>query len=127
MDIKPIKTEADYEAALDEIEGLMEAEPASPEADRLDVLTTLVEAYEEHAYPIKAPDPVEAIHHALEARGADEKDLERILRAKRSRVWEVMHRKRSLSLPMIRRLHRELGIPAESLIQPYSTEDQKGT
>ena len=123
MDIKPIKSEADYEQALAEIEGLMEAEAGSAEEDRLDVLTTLVAAYEEQAHPVEAPDPVEAIRHALEAQGATEKDLERILGAKRSRVWEIMHRKRALSLPMIRRLHQELHIPAEALIQPYQGED----
>lgn len=125
MDIKPIKTEADYEQALAEIEGLMEAEPGTAEEDRLDVLTTLVSAYEEQHHAVEAPDPVEAIRHALEAQGATEKDLERILRAKRSRVWEIMHRKRGLSLPMIRRLHQELRIPAEALIQPYQREDGK--
>lgn len=125
MDIKPIKTEADYEQVLEEIENLMEAEPGSEDEDRLDVLTTLVAAYEEQAHPVEAPDPVEAIRHALEAQGATEKDLERILGAKRNRVWEIMHRKRGLSLPMIRRLHKELHIPAEALIQPYPIEEDE--
>lgn len=125
MDIRPIKNEADYEAALEEIADLMEAEDGSEEADRLDVLATLVATYEEQNHPVEAPDPVEAIRHALEARGATEKDLERILKAKRSRVWEIMNRKRGLSLGMIRRLHQELDIPAEALIQPYETGDRE--
>lgn len=118
MDIKPIKSEADYEATLVEVAQLMNAEPGTPEYDRLDVLTTLVEAYEEKAHPIEAPDPIEAIKHILEARGLTEKELEPIL-GSRSRTWEIMHRQRALSLKMIRRLHEELNIPAEALIQPY--------
>jgi len=125
MDIRPIRNEADYEAALAEIADLMEAEAGSEAEDRLDVLSTLVSAYEEQAYPVEAPDPVEAIRHALEARGSTERDLERILKAKRSRVWEIMNRKRGLSLGMIRRLHQELDIPAEALIQPYETGDRE--
>ncbi len=119
MDIKPIKTEADYDAALAEIAQLMDAEPETPEYDRLDVLATLVEAYEEKAHPIEAPNPIEAIYHALEANGFTEKDLERILASRRGRVWEIMHRKRRLTLDMIRRLNDEIDIPAEVLIQPY--------
>ena len=125
MDIRPIRNEADYEAALAEIADLMEAEAGSEAEDRLDVLSTLAAAYEEQAYPVEAPDPVEAIRHALEARGSTERDLERILKAKRSRVWEIMNRKRGLSLGMIRRLHQELDIPAEALIQPYETGDRE--
>ncbi len=123
MEIRPIKTEADYEAVLAEIAQLMNADPDTPEYDRLDVLATLVEAYEDKAYPIEAPDPIEAIYHALEAKGLTVKDLEPILtsgrESGRSRVWEIMHRKRRLTLSMIQRLHEEMGIPAESLIQPY--------
>ncbi len=119
MDIKPIKTEADYDAALAEIAQLMDAEPETPEYDRLDVVATLVEAYEEKAHLIEAPDPIEAIYHALEAKGFTEKDLERILASHRGRVWEIMHRKRRLTLNMIRRLNDEMDIPAEALIQPY--------
>ncbi|MFP4181858.1 MAG: type II toxin-antitoxin system HigA family antitoxin [Thiohalospira sp.] len=125
MDIKPIRNEADYDAALEEIAELMEAEPGSEAEERLEVLSTLAAAYEERAHPVEAPDPVEAIRHALEARGSTERDLERILKAKRSRVWEIMNRKRGLSLAMIRRLHRELDIPAEALIQPYETGDRE--
>lgn len=124
MEIRPIKTEADYDAALAEIAQLMNAEPETPEYDRLDVLATLVEAYEEKAHPIEAPDPIAAIYHALEAKGLTEKDLERILASRRTRVWEIMHRKRRLTLGMIRRLHDEMDIPAEALIKPYSLNKQ---
>ena len=124
MDVKPIKTEADCDAALAEIAQLMDAEPDTPEYDRLDVLSTLVEAYEEKAHSIEAPDPIEAIYHALDAKGLTERDLEGILASRRTRVWEIMHRRRRLTLDMIRRLHDELGIPAEALIQPYELNHQ---
>ena len=123
MEIRPIKTEADYEAALAEIAQSMDAEPDTPEYDRLDVLATLVEAYEDKVHPIEAPDPIEAIYHALEAKGLTVKDLEPILTGGRengrSRVWEIMNRKRRLSLTMIQRLNKEMGISADTLIQPY--------
>jgi HTH-type transcriptional regulator/antitoxin HigA len=123
MEIRPIKTEADYEAALAEIAQWMDAEPDTPEYDRLDVLATLVEAYEDKVHPIEAPDPIEAIYHALEAKGLTVKDLEPILtggrKNGRSRVWEIMNRKRRLSLTMIQRLNEEMGISADTLIQPY--------
>lgn len=118
MDIKPIKNEIDYEAALAEVDKLMTAEPGTPDYDRLDVLTTLIEAYEEKAHPIGAPDPIEAIKHTLEAKGLSEKELDPIL-GSRTRTWEIMHRQRTLSLRMIRGLHENLNIPAEVLIQPY--------
>ena len=118
MDIKPIKTENDYEAALAEIEQLMEAEPNTPEGDKLDVLTTLVETYEEKHYPIDPPDPIEAIIHEMESQGLTRKDLERYL-GNRARVSEILNRKRSLSLQMIRNLQEGLGISAEILINPY--------
>jgi len=124
MDIKPIKNEMDYEATLAEVAKLMNAEPGTPEYDRLDVLTTLIEAYEEKVHPIEAPDPIEAIKHTLEALGLSEKELEPIL-GSRSRTWEIMHRQRTLSLKMIRRLNEQLNIPAEVLIQPY--EKNRGT
>lgn len=123
MNVKPIRTEADYEAALNAIAKLMDAESGTPKGDRLDVLTTLVEAYERKAHPIVSPDPIEAIKHTLDARGLTNKDLENILSSRRERVWEVMHYKRPLSLIMIRRLSREIGIPAEVLIQPYEIEN----
>lgn len=118
MDIKPIKTQSDYKAALAEIERLMEAEPNTPEGDKLDVLTTLVETYEEKHYPIDPPDPIEAIIHEMESQGLTRKDLERYL-GNRARVSEILNRKRSLSLKMIRNLQEGLGISAEILINPY--------
>ena len=118
MEIRPIKTEADYEAALEEIERLFDAAPDTPEGDRLEVLTTLVEAYEEKHYAIPLPDPVEAIQYYMESRGLTRRDLESYI-GSRGRVSEILSRKRSLSIEMIRRLHAGLGIPAEVLIQPY--------
>ena len=118
MEIRPIKTEADYEAALAEIEELFEAEPGTPEGDRLEVLTTLVEAYEDVHYSIPSPDPVEAIRYYMESRGLVRRDLEPYI-GSRARVSEILNRKRPLSLTMIRRLNKELGIPADVLIEPY--------
>lgn len=123
MNVKPIKTEADYEEVLATIARLMDAEPGTPKGDRLDVLTMLVEAYERKKHPVESPDPVEAIKHALEARGLTNKDLEAILNSRRERVWEVMHYKRPLSLTMIRKLNSGIGISAEVLIQPYDIEN----
>ena len=122
MDIRPIKTEADYQAALEEIERLFEAAPDTPEGDRFDVLTTLVEAYEEKHYPVPLPDPIEAIKYHMESRGLSRSDLEPYI-GSRGRVSEILNRKRPLTIEMIRRLHSGLGIPAEVLIQPY--EDQR--
>ncbi len=116
-DIKPIKTETDYDEALAEIASLMDAELGTPEGDRLDILVTLVEAYEEKHWQIDPPDPIEAIKVRMQQRGLTRQDLARVLGSK-SRVSEVLNRKRSLTLTMIRRLHDTLGIPAESLIQP---------
>jgi len=118
MDIKPIKTESDYNAALVEIERLMEADLNTPEGDKLDVLTTLVEAYEEKYYPIAPPDPIEAIIHQMESQGLTRRDLEAYL-GSRARVSEILNRKRSMSLQMIRKLQKGLGISAEILIRPY--------
>lgn len=124
MNIRPIKTEADCQAALKEIEGLFDAAPNSPEGDRLEVLTTLVEAYEEQHYSIPAPDPIEAILYHMESRGLTRRDLEPYI-GNRARVSEILNRKRSLTLRMIQRLHRELGIPAEVLLQPYRIQKAK--
>jgi HTH-type transcriptional regulator / antitoxin HigA len=118
MDIHPIRTEADYEAALAEIERLFDATPNTSEGDRLEVLSTLVEAYEEQHYSIPAPDPIEAIKYHMESRGLCRRDMEPYL-GSRARVAEVLNRKRPLSLEMIRRLHTGLGIGAEILIQSY--------
>jgi HTH-type transcriptional regulator / antitoxin HigA len=119
VDIRPIKTEADYQAALAEIERLFDAAPNTPAGDRLDMLATLVEAYEAQHYSIPAPDPIEAITYHMESRGLSRRDLEPYL-GSRARVAEVLNRKRPLSLDMIRRLHTGLGIGAEILIQPYA-------
>lgn len=118
MEIRPIKTEADYQAALEEIERLLDAAPDTPEGDRLEVLVTLVEAYEEKHYTIPLPDPIEAIQYYMESRGLTKRDLESYI-GSRGRVSEILNRKRPLSIEMIRRLHAGLGIPAEVLIQPY--------
>lgn len=117
MDIKPIKTDADYRAALKEIETLMIAAADSPEGEKLDVLVTLVEAYERKHYPLDLPDPVEAIKFEMEQKGLTVKDLEPMI-GKSNRVYEILNHKRSLTLKMIWKLHEGLGIPAESLIKP---------
>ncbi|HEV2854362.1 MAG TPA: transcriptional regulator [Thermoanaerobaculia bacterium] len=122
MDIKPIKTEEDYQATLREIESLMTAEPGTPEGEKLDVLVTLVEAYERKHFPLDLPDPVEAIKFAMDQRGLTVKDLEPMV-GRSNRVYEVLNHKRPLTLKMIWKLHKELGIPAESLIkQPDESE-----
>ena len=118
MDIKPIRTEADYEMALQEIEQLWDAKLGSPEGDKLDVLATLVEAYEEKHHPVFPPDPVEAILHFMESQGLSRRDLEPSI-GSRARVSEIINRKRPLTLPMIQRLQNNLGISAEILVQPY--------
>ncbi|HEV7398370.1 MAG TPA: transcriptional regulator [Pyrinomonadaceae bacterium] len=115
MEIKPIKNNRDYRAALNEIDRLMDAQPNSMEGDRLDVLVTLVEAWEEKHWPIELPDPVEAILFAMDQRGLSRRDLEPFI-GSRARVAEILNHKRPLTLPMIRRLHDGLGIPAEALI-----------
>lgn len=118
MEIRPIKTDADYQAALEEIERLFDAAPDTPEGDRLEVLTTLVEAYEDKHYAVPLPDPIEAIEYHMESRGLSRRDLEPYI-GSRGRVSEVLNRRRPLTIEMIRRLHAALGIPAEVLIQPY--------
>ena len=118
MEIKPIKTEADYEASLKEIEKLFEVEPGTPEGDRLEVLVTLVEAYEDEHYALPAPDPIEAILYFMESRDLERVDLEPYI-GSRARVSEILNRKRPLTLTMIQRLNTGLGIPAEALIQSY--------
>ncbi|NCN88712.1 MAG: transcriptional regulator [Gallionella sp.] len=117
MDIKPIKTKADYKAMLAEIEGLMMARANTPEGERLDVLVTLVEAYERKHFTMEAPDPVEAIKSRMENLGLKPKDLQPMIGGL-NRVYEVLNYRRPLTLSMIRRLHDGLGIPAESLIKP---------
>jgi len=117
MDIKPIRTEEDYFAALGEVESLMAAEFGTPEGDRLDVLATLVEAYEAKHYPMEIADPIDAIKFEMERKGLTAKDLEPMI-GRTNRVYEILNRVRPLTLPMIWRLHDGLGIPAEILIQP---------
>jgi len=118
MNIKPIKTEADYESALKEIETLFGAEPGTPKGDQLDILITLVEAYENEHYSIPLPDPIEALYYYMETRELSRIDLEEYI-GSRARVSEILNRKRSLTLSMIQRLYEGLGIPAEVLVQPY--------
>jgi len=112
-----MRTKADHRAALKEIETLMSARPGAPEGERLDVLVTLVEAWEKKRYPMALPDPIEAIKFRMEQSGLRPADLVPMI-GQLNRVYEVLSRKRPLTLAMIRRLHRELGIPAESLINP---------
>lgn len=117
MDIQPIRTESDYKAALKKVSVLMASDPelGTPQGDRLDILATLVQAYEARHVPIGAPDPVEAIKFRMEQSGLTVKDLEPII-GRPNRVYEVLNRKRPLTLAMIRRLHKALGISAEVLI-----------
>ena len=116
MEIAPIKSNRDYRRALREITGLMNARRNSPEGDRLDVLVTLVEAWERKHYPLDLPDPVEAIKYHMEQNGLQPRDLIPFI-GSRNRVHEVLNRRREITLNMIRRLHEGLGIPAESLIK----------
>lgn len=116
MEIKPIKTKTAYRSALKEIESLMTARPNTAEGDRLDVLVTLVETYERKHFPMDFPDPVEAIKFRMEQMGLKPKDLVSMIGGL-NRVYEILNRKRPLTLRMVWRLHKELGIPAESLIR----------
>jgi len=120
MNIKPIKTEEDYNTALSQIESLMDAKPNTPQMDKLEVLTTLVEVYEEQNYAIDAPDPIEAIKFRMEQEGLKQKDLISIVGSK-SRVSEILNKKRKLTIEMIRNLHKQLHIPIESLFLEYKT------
>ena len=116
-ELKPIRSEADYATALAEVAQLWGAKSATPAGDRLDVLATLIDAYEAEHHPIDPPDPVEAIKFRMEQQGLSRRDLEPFI-GTRTRVAEVLNRKRSLSIGMIRRLHQGLGISAEVLIRP---------
>jgi HTH-type transcriptional regulator / antitoxin HigA len=115
--LKPLRSEADYEAALAEVGELWGTKSGTPRGDRLDVLATLIDVYETEHYPMKAPDPIEAIKFRMEQQGLTRKDLEKIL-GSRMRVSEVLNRRRGLSIEMIRKLHAKLNIPAEVLIAP---------
>jgi HTH-type transcriptional regulator / antitoxin HigA len=116
-DVKPIRSNADYEAALKDVEQLWGAKLGSREGDRLDVLATLIDAYESEHFPLDPPDPIEAIKFRMEQQNLTRRDLEEII-GSRTRIAEVLNRKRGLSIGMIRRLHEHLGISADVLIRP---------
>jgi HTH-type transcriptional regulator / antitoxin HigA len=133
ISIRPIHNEEDYEAALAEVDSLMDAIPGTPEGDRLDVLVTLVEAYEARHWAIEAPDPIEAIRTRMEQKNLRKRDLEPMI-GSRGRVSEVLSRKRALTLPMIRRLAKGLDLRADVLIQevqaprrPRNSSAKRGT
>ncbi len=117
MEIRPIRNRQDYEVALRRVEFLWDSRDGSPEFDELAVLATLIEAYEREHYPVDLPDPIEAIKFRLEQQGKSTRALVGII-GQRTRVYEVLQKKRALSLEMIRNLHDKLGIPANVLIQP---------
>ncbi|MGE0679476.1 MAG: type II toxin-antitoxin system HigA family antitoxin [Candidatus Binatia bacterium] len=119
--LKPIRTKADYEAALEEVESLWGARVGTSEGGRLDILATLIDAYESEHYSMDPPDPIEAIKFRMEQQRLTRKDLEGLL-GSRTRVAEVLNRQRGLSINMIRRLHEKLGISAEILIRPTRTK-----
>ncbi len=116
-DVKPIRTKRDHDAALKEVERLWGAKTGTRDGDRLDVLATLIDAYEDEHYPMDPPDPVEAIKFRMEQQGLTRRDLEGVI-GTRTRIAEVLNRKRGLSITMIRRLHQHLGISADVLIRP---------
>ena len=124
MHLKPIHNDEDHAAALQEIDRLWDAEDGTPEADMLEILVTLVEAYEKDRYELPPPDPIDALEYFLESRGWTRKDLEPCI-GSRGRVSEIMSRKRPLTITMIRNLERATGIPASILIQPYATEQRQ--
>lgn len=115
MNIKPIKTERDYQSALKEIDKLWDAKPNTPRGDKLEILATLVEAYEQKHYPIGPPDPIEAIKFRMEQMGLTQSDLAEAMGGK-NRVSEVLNRKRNLTMKMVRELHKRFNIPADSLM-----------
>ena len=116
-EVRPIRTKRDYETALKEVERLWGAKAGTPDGDRLDVLATLIDAYETEHHPMDPPDPIEAIKFRMEQQGLTRRDLEEII-GTRTRIAEVLSRKRGLSIAMIRRLHERLGVSAEVLIRP---------
>jgi HTH-type transcriptional regulator/antitoxin HigA len=124
MELKPIRTRKEYQAALAEVERLWDAPARSPEADRLDVLTMLVEHYERKHFPIADPDPIDFLNHVMEARGMTRKDLEPYI-GPRGRVSDILNRVRPMTLDMIRRLSSGLDLPAEVLIRPYPLRRQE--
>ncbi|MFO7631615.1 MAG: hypothetical protein R6W76_03695 [Caldilinea sp.] len=126
LHLKPIHNDDDSAAALQEIDRLWDAADGTPEADTLEILVTLVEAYERNRYELPPPDPIEAIEYFLESRGWTRKELEPYI-GSRGRVSEIMGRKRPLTITMIRNLERATGIPASILIQPYGTMQKRET
>jgi HTH-type transcriptional regulator/antitoxin HigA len=125
--IRPLRSEADYEAALADIEQYFEKEPkvGTPEADRFDLLALVIEDYEKKHWPIDPPDPVEAIRHRMETSGLSQTDLGRVL-GSRQRASDVLSRKRKLTMQMAWKLHRDWGIAAEALIQPPAATRRSG-
>jgi HTH-type transcriptional regulator / antitoxin HigA len=121
MDIRPIRTDADYRTALDEVERHSDAEPSTPDGDRVEVLSTLIEAYEVRHYPVPAPDPIAAIIFMMEQKGLTRRDLEPAI-GSRGRVSEILNRKRPLTLPMVRALSVLLDLSTEVLVQEYDTQ-----
>jgi len=125
MEIQPIRNDQDYQAALLRVAALWNSKDGSPESDELDVLATLVEAYEREHYAVDVPDPIEAIRFRLGQQGKDTRALIGII-GQRTRVYEVLSGKRALSLEMIRNLHEKLGVPADVLIQPVKRKKRTG-
>ena len=119
MELKPIRTKKDYQAALAEAARLWDAPAKSPNADRLDVLTMLIKSYEHRHFPIPDPDPIEFLNHVMESRGLTRKDMEPYI-GPRGRVADILNRSRPLTLEMIRRLADGLSLPAQVLIKPYA-------
>lgn len=118
MEIKPIKTESDYNQALERLDQIFDAMPGTPEGDELEVLGILIDQYENEHFPIGMPDPIEAIKFRMEQLGYNQNDLANVVGLK-SRASEILNKKRKLSLEMIRKLHAEMRIPTEVLIQAY--------
>ncbi len=121
MDIKPVRTDRDHAEALAEIERLWDAAPGSPDADMLDVLATLVDAYESRQFPIEAPDPIDALRAHMDMAGRTQTELGALL-GSRSRASEILNRRRALNVEMIHKISTSWGIPADILVQPYSLE-----
>jgi len=118
MNIKPIKTEEDYNAALERLEVIFDAVPGTPESDELEILGILIEQFEKEHYPIDLPDPIEAIKFRMEQMGYTQSDLAEII-GQKSRASEILNRKRKLSLEMIRQISNKLHIPTDVLVQVY--------
>ncbi len=124
--IRPLRSEADYEAALEEIEEYFESEPkpGTPEADRFDLLALVIEDYEKKRWPIEPPDTIDAIRYGMEIGGHSQADLGRLL-GSRQRAFDILNRKRRLTMKMAWKLHRDWGIPAEALISPPPTRARR--